>query len=108
MFLVDEPEAALSPQRQLTLLTMITDKIADGQTQLIIATHSPILMTYPGATLLTFDDSQIRRISLEETTHYQLTRGILDASERYWRHLRNDGDEPSGTTSDDEDHGGTK
>lgn len=85
---MDEPESALSPQRQLTLLTYISDLVADRDTQFIIATHSPILMTFPGATILSLDGGEIRQVTLEETPHYQITRGILEAPERYWKHLR--------------------
>lgn len=88
IFLMDEPEAALSPQRQLALLAQLYAFVAAGQTQLIIATHSPVLMTFPGATLLEIRDGTLARTSLEETRHYQITRGILEAPERYWRHLR--------------------
>ena len=85
---MDEPESALSPQRQLTLLTLIYDMVEDRDTQFVIATHSPILMTFPGATILSLDGGVIHEISLCETAHYQITKGILDAPERYWRHLR--------------------
>ena len=85
---MDEPESALSPQKQLTLLTYISDMVEDRDTQFIIATHSPILMTFPGATILSLDGGHVHEVSLEETQHYQITRGILEAPERYWRHLK--------------------
>ena len=85
---MDEPESALSPQKQLTLLTYISDMVEDRDTQFVIATHSPILMTFPGATILSLDGGKVREVTLEETPHYQITRGILEAPERYWRHLR--------------------
>ena len=84
---MDEPESALSPQRQLTLLALIADRVADGRSQFIIATHSPILMTFPGATILSFDESQLVPIDLEDTTHFQITRGILERPQSYWKHL---------------------
>ncbi len=87
-YLADEPEAALSPQRQLTLLARMWQLVESGGTQLIIATHSPVLMTFPGAAIVSFDGGALREITLEETTHYQITRGVLDAPERYWKHLR--------------------
>jgi len=62
LFLLDEPESALSPQRQLTLLAFIADRIRDDKSQFIIATHSPILMTFPGATILSFDESPLTPI----------------------------------------------
>ena len=85
---MDEPESALSPQRQLALLARMADLVDARATQLIIATHSPILLTYPGAQILAFDGSTIRPTTLEETPHYQITKGILECPERYWKHLR--------------------
>lgn len=94
LYLMDEPEAALSPQRQLALLAQMADLVEAGRTQFIIATHSPILMTVPGAQIVSFDDATLPNISLEETSHYQITRGILDAPERYWKHLRTESESP--------------
>jgi len=88
LYLFDEPESALSPQRQLTLLAHMSQLVAAGRSQFIVATHSPILLTFPDAEILTFDGETIHRIELEETTHYQITKGILDSPERYWKHLR--------------------
>lgn len=85
LFLVDEPEAALSPQRQLTLLYLLRDHIERGRAQFIIATHSPILLTFPGAIIVDFDDSALRHVALQDTKHYQITRGILESPERYWK-----------------------
>ena len=86
-FLMDEPESALSPQRQLTLLALIADRVADGKSQFIIATHSPILLTYPGATILSFDESRLAPVDLEDTSHFQITKGILERPQLYWKHL---------------------
>lgn len=86
-FLMDEPESALSPQRQLTLLALIADRVADRKSQFIIATHSPILLTYPGATILSFDESTLTKIQLEDTSHFQITKGILERPQLYWKHL---------------------
>jgi predicted ATPase len=83
----DEPESALSPQRQLTLLCLLKQAVDRGDTQVIIATHSPVLMTFPGATILSMDDGGIEPTVLEETAHFEITRGILDCPERYWKHL---------------------
>ena len=88
LWFLDEPEAALSPQRQLALLALVWDRVEAGDTQLIIATHSPILMTFPGARILALDDTGIHETTLAETSHYQLTRAVLEHPERYWRHLR--------------------
>ena len=87
LFLMDEPESALSPQRQLSLLALIARLANEGKSQFIIATHSPILLTFPGATLIDFDDG-LTEIEFEETSHYQITRGILQNPEQYWQHLR--------------------
>jgi predicted ATPase len=88
LFLLDEPESALSPQRQLALLALITNLVAKGKSQFIIATHSPILLTVPGAQILSFDGDTITRTTLEETSHYQITRGILQNPSAYWKHLQ--------------------
>jgi predicted ATPase len=85
LFLVDEPEAALSPQRQLALLYLIRERVERGRTQLIVATHSPILLTFPGAAIVGFDDGTLGHVALQETMHYQITRGILECPERYWK-----------------------
>ena len=85
LFLIDEPEAALSPQRQLTLLYLLRARIESGRTQFIIATHSAILLTFPGAVIVNFDDGVLRPIPLQNTKHYQITRGILESPERYWK-----------------------
>lgn len=61
-----------------------------GDVQLVIATHSPLLLTFPDARILSFDGGSIRETRLEETSHYQVTRGILEHPERYWRHLKAD------------------
>lgn len=87
VFLLDEPEAALSPQRQLALLLLIHDLIEQGRSQFIIATHSPMLMTYPGAEIVSFDNPDLRVIAFEDTSHYQITHGILDNPLWYWAHL---------------------
>ena len=87
LFLMDEPESALSPQRQLTLLALMYQLVQSGATQIIAATHSPILLTYPGAAIISFEGGNLRRVKLEDTSHYQITRGILNEPQRYWRHL---------------------
>ena len=87
LYLFDEPESALSPQRQLALLALIHDLAKTGKCQFIIATHSPILMTYPDAQIMSFDKVPLSAISLEETSHYQITKGILEQPGSYWKHL---------------------
>jgi predicted ATPase len=93
LFLVDEPEAALSPQRQLALNYLLRDRVDRGRTQFIIATHSPILLTFPGAAIISFDDGALHRVALTETKHYQITRGILEHPERYWKRPEDQGED---------------
>ena len=87
LLLFDEPESALSPQRQLALLAHMSALVATGKSQFIIATHSPILLTFPGAQILSFDGDALHPVSLEETSHFQITKGILQNPSVYWRHL---------------------
>lgn len=90
LFLMDEPESALSPQRQLTLLAAMAEMVANGRTQFIIATHSPILLTFPGAEIVSLDRTPPTPVTLEETSHYQVTLGILKSPQKYWKHLVTD------------------
>jgi len=76
-YLLDEPEAALSPNRQLAALTVIDQLVKQGA-QFIIATHSPILLAYPRAKILSFDGTGIAEISYEDTEHYAVTRDFLN------------------------------
>jgi predicted ATPase len=87
IYLLDEPEAALSPQRQLSFLKIIHDLAEPNQAQFIISTHSPILLSYPGATLYSLDGDSIEEISYQETEHYRLTKDFLNAPERYFKIL---------------------
>ena len=86
LYLFDEPEAALSPMRQLTLLAEI-DRLVKANSQLIIATHSPILMAYPGAQILELSAEGIRAVDWRETEHYQITKRFLDSPERMLNYL---------------------
>jgi len=76
IYLLDEPEAALSPARQLAFLRII--KNLEHEAQFIIATHSPILLGYPGAQILNFDEPPVREIRYEDTLHYIITRRFLE------------------------------
>ena len=93
LLLFDEPESALSPQRQLALLAHMSNLVAAGTSQFIIATHSPILLTFPGAQILSFDGDDVRPTSLEDTSHFQITKGILQNPAVYWKHLAKSADE---------------
>lgn len=86
LYLFDEPEAALSPMRQLTLLSEI-DRLVKSGSQLLIATHSPILMAYPGACILELSQQGIRRVEYRETEHYRVTREFLENPERMVHYL---------------------
>ena len=77
LYLLDEPEAALSPMRQMRLLCRI-DQLVKQDSQFIISTHSPILMTFPGAQVLQIDQSGIREVPYWETEAFQLTRRFLN------------------------------
>ena len=87
VFILDEPEAALSPQRQLTFLRVIHDLQAAGRAQFLIASHSPILLSYPGAVLYNLDGDAIEEIAYQETRHFLITRDFLNSPERFYRHL---------------------
>lgn len=76
IYLLDEPEAALSPARQLSLLRIIKD--LEKEAQFIIATHSPILLGYPDAQILNFDSHPVGEIRYEDTMHYIITRQFLE------------------------------
>ncbi|KUP09827.1 ATPase AAA [Bacillus coahuilensis m2-6] len=83
IYLLDEPEAALSPQRQLSFMKIMHDLTKDGQCQFIIATHSPILLGYPDATIYRFDEGKIEETSYEMTDHYTITSYFLQNRERF-------------------------
>lgn len=87
LYILDEPEAALSPNRQLSLLAILRDLSLHGHAQFLIATHSPILMALPGAQVLSIDGGEFRPVDYRDTEHYRVTRGFLEAPERYLRHL---------------------
>jgi predicted ATPase len=87
LYLIDEPEAALSPQSQLALLAHLFDMVRDDG-QFIIATHSPILLAFPGAAILAFDSGTITPTAYDDLPGVRLTRDFLAAPERYLRRLR--------------------
>lgn len=86
LYILDEPEAALSPQRQLAVLSRIHDLVSDDS-QFIIATHSPILMAYPDALIYQCDADGIRQVAYQDTEHFQVTRDFLANPERMLRTL---------------------
>lgn len=88
-YIFDEPEAALSPQRQLSLMVIIRELCQTSHAQFIIATHSPILLAYPNATIYSCDQNMIEKIAYKDTKHYQITKEFLDNPDRYLHHLFN-------------------
>jgi predicted ATPase len=85
-YFLDEPEAPLSPARQLSFLALLKELVAaDGQA--IIATHSPILLAFPGAVILSFDGETLTRVAYEDLDHVRLTRDFLADPEAFLRHL---------------------
>ncbi len=86
LYLLDEPDAVLSPQKVLGLLSAIHD-LVKRDSQFIIATHSPILLAYPKASILQFSDDGIEEVPYRETEHYRLTKQFLDAPERFLKYL---------------------
>ena len=76
IYILDEPEAALSPQRQLSFLKVIHDLATPGHAQFLIATHSPIILSYPGAVLYDLDGDTIQEVAYRDTKHFLLTTGF--------------------------------
>jgi predicted ATPase len=87
LYLLDEPEAALSPSRQLALLKIVDELVQRGGCQFLVATHSPILMAYPDATIYLLGPAGMAAVAYEDTEHYQITRSFLNDRESYLRHL---------------------
>lgn len=89
LYILDEPEAALSPMRQLTMLSEI-DRLVRLESQIIIATHSPILMAYPKAEIIKLSSDGIEKTAYTETEHYKVTKQFLDNPDRMIRYLMSD------------------
>jgi len=89
LYLLDEPEAPLSPQSQLGLMAMIADMVAEDA-QFIIATHSPILLAYPGATIVSFDEVPVREVEYGELESVRLVRDFLAEPGRFLRGIVKD------------------
>ena len=86
LYLLDEPEAPLSPQSQLALMTMISEMVGQ-RAQFIVATHSPILLAYPGARIYSFDGGKANVVEYDVLDHVVLTRDFLNAPQRFLRHM---------------------
>jgi predicted ATPase len=83
LYLMDEPETALSPKSQLELLKLLREMSALGHAQFIIATHSPILLACPGSVIYSFDHSPVKTMHYEETDHYQIYKDFMENRGRY-------------------------
>ncbi len=86
LYLMDEPEAALSPQRQLAFLIAMHELI-ERESQFVIATHSPLIMAYPEAVIYEFSREGIRQVAYEQTEHYRVTKNFLNQPQQVLRHL---------------------
>ena len=100
LYLLDEPEAALSPSNQLELVKVLWKIAATGTQQFIISTHSPIILSYPGAQILNFDCIPIREIAYEETHSCRFYRGFMNDRSSYLGELA------GSTRADEEDDDG--
>ena len=83
LYLMDEPETALSPKSQLELLKLLQEMSALGHAQFIIATHSPILLACPGSIIYSFDYTPVKAVLYEETEHYQVYKNFMENPKRY-------------------------
>jgi predicted ATPase len=91
LYLFDEPEAALSPNRQLAALSAI-HQLVQNESQFIIATHSPILLAYPNAKIYQFDGDGVSEVAYEDTEHFNVTRDFLNHYERRLDQILRDDD----------------
>lgn len=92
LYILDEPEAALSPQKLLSLIPLI-DLLVKQDSQFLIATHSPILMAYPHAQIYQFSEKGIQSVAYRDTEHFQTTKMFLDNPERMIHYLLDENDE---------------
>lgn len=86
LYLLDEPEAALSPMRQLTFISALKQMV-EQNSQFIIATHSPIILAFPDAEILSFDRGEVKRVQYDELEHVKLTKDFLNSPNSFLRHL---------------------
>jgi predicted ATPase len=88
LFLLDEPQAALSPQRQLAFLVLMHDVVHEYKnSQFIISSHSPILLGYPGAHILSFDGARVAETEYEQLANMQIVRRFLNDRQRFLQEL---------------------
>lgn len=86
IFLLDEPENALSPQNQLRLLSIINELSKQKETQIIVVTHSPIIMSYPNADFI-YIDNEVKRMNYKDTSHYVIYKMMLECPEKLFKVL---------------------
>ena len=86
LYILDEPEAALSPTRQMAMLSRMSQLVEDDS-QFVIATHSPILMAYPDANILQINDAELELTKYERTDHFKVTKDFLDDYKRITEYL---------------------
>jgi predicted ATPase len=99
-YILDEPEAALSPTRQLAFLALLRRWELSGMAQFIVATHSPVLLAYPGATLISLDGGRLHEVRFKDTEHYRVTRDFLVDPDTHLAEIFERADHP---LDDDED-----
>ena len=87
IYLLDEPEAALSPAKQLAFIYFLNTHLRQFNSQFIIATHSPMLMAYPGAKIYEINDHSMKLTALENTDHYSVTKSFLNNPNSFLRHF---------------------
>ncbi len=87
IYLLDEPEAALSPLKQLSLISFIMEVLKNNNKQFIIATHSPVLMGLPGAAIYEIQETGMQQVNYKDTDHYRITKTFLDNPDHYLKHL---------------------
>jgi predicted ATPase len=87
IYLLDEPEAALSPLKQISLLFLVMEILKNGNTQFIISTHSPILMGIPNARIYQITEDNMEQVEYKETDHYRITKTFLNNPDYYLREL---------------------
>jgi predicted ATPase len=88
VYILDEPEAALSPLKQLSLMAFILQVLGSNNAQFIIATHSPILMGLPDAIIYEIQEDTMQQVPYKETDHYRITKTFLDRPDHYLQHLK--------------------
>ncbi|UZO82285.1 AAA family ATPase [Aquimarina sp. ERC-38] len=87
IYLLDEPEASLSPSKQLAFMYFLQEHLQNFNSQFIIATHSPMLMAYPDATIYEITDMGMKKTALDETDHYSITKSFLTNPGAFLRHF---------------------